>query len=214
MGRSLVWLLAIALTLTVVGCGGGKGTPAVEPTPTPTPSIPKDLNDAVPTSEPLPTSDVPQDYKFYTDQINGFSIHTPQSWERILFSEPQPAGPIFSAGHPTELGFLPNISILRESVPSESSVFEVYEVAKRATEKSQSGFMTLSEVITTVGERPVVIADLVFDVNSSERARMVMLVAISERGSWIIACAVSIGQPATPEDLETCNTVLRSLRIF
>ncbi len=63
-----------------------------------------------------------------------------------------------------------------------------------------------------IGNRAAIILDFESDTDLG-RFRLIRLYTVDEKTSWIVTCTVSIGPPA-PEDIETCNFVVRTFRIL
>jgi hypothetical protein len=70
-------LLALALVVTCLGCGGGQEEATPTPTATPTPVVtPTPTPTATPTPEPTVA------YEIYSDDVNGFAITYPETWQQ------------------------------------------------------------------------------------------------------------------------------------
>ena len=223
--------LAIALGTVAVACGGGDAPSTTEPT------LAAQL---VPTARPSPTprpTAATRDRGFvsFTDEMKLFTVSHPPGWQlarAVMVGVDQitsrntesgasdaqrpPIGVVFFAGVPTPQGYAPNVSIVVESLPSGLAVDEYFEATQEFAIGLFTGYKVRSRTGVLVAGREAIMAELEYDFPSSASGSgkwsSIQTVMVDGTRGWAISCGVAA--PASAEDLQTCNTVVRSFRLL
>ena len=217
MGKLLRCALIMALVMAIAACGGDQASPTFEPLPTPT---------------------LPPDFVTFTDESHVFSIAYQPDWELALFLlsdleditkdllrmkqydlHLNKVGMLFVAGLPDLEGYLPNVNIVVESLPSEMSAAEFYEAGERPKEVLFTGYKVHSLTKVLVGNREAIVSDSeadtsVYEPGAKGKTRTIKLTTADGKVGWVVTCGVSIDLPPSTEDLQTCDAVVRSFRIL
>ena len=218
MGRLLALTPIVAVVIAITACGGGGDTPS--------------------TFGPLPTPTTPPDFVTFTDESILFSIGHPPDWELALSFVTDleervndlirtrqsdlplaSEGFLFYAGLPVESAYLPNVIISVESFPEDLTVAEFNETTQRILEALLPGLIVHSQTNLLIGTREAILKDAEFDASvfqpdATGKVRNISLGIVDGRVAWDVTCTVSINSPASAEDLQTCNAVVRSFRIL
>ncbi len=200
----------LVLAALAAGCGGAAG-PA--PTPAPEPTI-------------------PSDFTTYTDEEQLFSISYPSEWElalseipdieeatRDLFESTESDLPledvhiIFGARMPPEQGTQVAVTINVAPVPVGVSTLEqLAEAEARGIEALGLECEDFAQVATVVGAKKALIFDRECDVPGLGKSRGIQMSVIDGKTAWTTTC--STFPEEFPSVEETCNQVVRSLRIL
>ena len=183
-----------------------------------------------PTSVPEPA--IPNHFTTYTDELGLFSISYPSDWEPVLseIEEYEQAAKdlirsidsdlpveqvsvLFGAGVPSEIGVIPSISIVVQTIPGIMQRHdEVLEAEIRQVRELLQDYHEFSRVKTTIDNRTATI--IVFQGTAPQRVtcRYVQMMFLVGKTVWSVTCT------ALPEDFsryeDDFNAIVRSLRIL
>ena len=196
-----------------------------------------------PTFTPLPTPTAPSGFLTFTDEVIGFQISYPPSWEPIdselvastwernvdtLSQEGwdlSDASLIFAAGLPTnEGGYLPSINIGVEPLPSGMSADDYIKESIAGTKKDRSaGFTFVAQSDIQIGNLAATLIQ--FEVPAQDhggpsgwRYTMIQLFVPQDRVGWVVTCALLSADifwiPSSDDLIDTCESSVRSLKIL
>jgi hypothetical protein len=207
--------LAIASVILFVACQG-EGSP--------------------PVFQSLPTPTTPPGFVTFSDESNLFRIEYPPEWELALSLLPDleetlnefimskesnlPVGnvaTVFLAGLPVEDGYLPNVNITLESLPSEMSLQQYFEASEKNLKEFSSGYEVHQHASLLIGDMLSMKSDYEYDLSTyvpgaSGKLRVILLIMVDGKVGWSVSCTLE--PQAVEEDLETCDAVVRSFRLL
>ncbi len=214
--------LIVAVVITTMACGRDE-TPATVQAP--------------PTFEPLPIPTIPADFVAFTDESKRFSISYPSHWELALSlteeldefvaelleslesDVPLPEGSgVFFAGVPTQEGYDPNIVIVVEALPYDVGVAEYFEAVNKAEREFLTDYKLHTKAVVLLGDKEGIMTDAEYyyspslDPRVTPKWRSFDLNTVDGLIGWGVGCGMTL--PASPQDLETCESVVRSFRLL
>ena len=131
-------------------------------------------------------------------------------------------GLLFFAGWPDAEGsaaFMPNVNLVVESLPREMAVTDYLATSEQNASDLITGFKVSSRayVLTENGESAI--SETEYDISNltpvaQGKIYNINLVTLGGRVAWVVTCTLSAATMPSQEDLQTCNTVVRSFRIL
>lgn len=184
-----------------------------------------------PTSkEPEPP--IPAHFTTYTDELGLFSISYPPEWELALevIEEAEQAtkdlirsidsdlpveqvSVLFAAGIPSEIGLIPSVSIVVESLPGIVWTHDAVVKAEIEWLKAiASNYYEFSRVKTTIDNRTATIIVSQVTIPQRVTCRYVQMVLLVGKTAWMVTCTTLPDEYSEWED--DFDAIVRSLRIL
>jgi len=186
-----------------------------------------DSSESTTTTEPQP---VPSGWTTYSDETAGFSISYPGEWEIVQIDEVAVAEltgldvgavvrPLAAGLQLADNQFSPNVNVGIEVLPAEINSDEYAGLNTQAFESLLPNFTTSEQIKANVGGRDSVllhgsfpVSDLVPGVDGY--SWLVLLMTTEGSAGWSVGCTVLGSETsADAEDLETCNSVVRTFEL-
>lgn len=232
--RKFASLLAILFIVLLAVLSGCQQKPVQSPQSQPSaPSSVVEPQKVVPEQpKPPPEVQIPSHYATYKDESQLFSISYPPEWEPALsvmknveqqskdwidkLNKGIPVEQvtiIFMAGLPTKTGYLPNVNIAIEPVPTGvSTLDQMSEAEVRGIKQAINNYREISRVKTTVDGREAVILHWQGTVPNIDIADITQLFVIVNKVCWVVSCGTSQEEYAKWE--KDFNIIGRSFRIL
>jgi hypothetical protein len=182
-------------------------------------------------SAPVSEPEIPAHYITYTDEAGLFSISYPPEWETALSQIPgawasvediiasiesdlplENVHIIFLAGLLIEEGYIPNVSIVVESMPGVVWKHDkVVEAKITEIKQAVQDYHELSRVKTIVDGREATIVDWE-GTSQFGKNRCLQMLTLVGKTTWIVTCTPPSGEFSKWE--EDFDAIVRSLRIL
>jgi hypothetical protein len=179
------------------------------------------------TTEP---ESVPAGWTTYSDETSGFSISYPAEWEIVQVDRDAVAElvdvDIGTAVFPLTVGLQlpdnkwdPNVNIATEALPAKIDSDQYAAATKQALVDALPNYTLSEQTKAIVGGRDSVLLHSSFPVSDlvpgvDGYSSQVMLITTEGARGWAVSCTI-IGSEASadPDDLETCNSVVRTFKL-
>ncbi len=211
---SFCLILVLAVVPLVSACAPDEVTPPVTPPPPP--------------SEPA----IPANFTIYTNEAGLFSISYPPDWEPALSmiegieqtvgeiiksidsdAPLEQASFIFFAGVPIESGWLPNVSIVVESIPGFTGTHdEAVEMEVRGLKQLFPDYHEFSRIDETIDGRKATIIEYEATIPGSGKNHPIQMFTLVGKIVWVVTCSPELGKFSESE--EDSYAIVRSLRIL
>ena len=183
-----------------------------------------------PTFQPIPTPTTPPGFVKYSDELSSFSIEYPREWQlvtsQMTFIEGQvkdfvegkgdysldSVASVFFAGD-ADRRYTVGINV--ESLQSNMTLDEFAEGAAAFAEELFPSFQVHRISKVQVGGKPAVLVEATFEASDfdpslSGSVQQTLLTFLLGKAAWTVAC----GYPGDPGSAQTCESVVRTIRIL